>query len=354
MLTSSLEDGIGMSVTYRALMLSSVCDVWVGVLFLTRDRNKRRLEQAEVSVVDLQGRHGVDPLSIARALKWARTLGADVVQAEQASVYPHAWMIARRLGSVLLVWLNTPISPFEGPHWRIRWASRFLFPRADHIVCNSEYTRTRLLKYYPSLVNRASVLYHPLAAQFFVPPRTRPSCRVGVVATMLAVKKLERLLKAWPEVAQYSRDATLDVYGDGPERPRWESLAAELGLERVRFHGFATDVAHALSQIGIFVLPTEGEAFGQVFVEAMLMERPCIGVRSGGVSEIVVDGETGVLIPPGDDPEPLAQAIMRLIDAPDQAEAMGKAGRERALAHFTTIGARSKYSSLYRQLLEGS
>ena len=344
-----------MSVTYRALMLSSVCNVQVGVLYLTGDRNKRRLERAGVTVIDVKARHGIDPTSILRALRWARASGVDVVQAEQASAYPHAWLIARLLGAALVVNLNSPISPFEGPYWRIRWASRFLFPRADHIVCNSHYTRSRLLKHYPALEERSSVLYCSVASRHFTPSGSRPACRVGVVTTMISVKKLERLLRAWPYVVRRFPGASLDIYGDGPERPRWEALAHKLELgPEVEFHGFVSDVSSALTNIGVFVLPTEGEAFGQVFVEAMLMERPCVGVRSGGVPEVVADGETGILVPPGDDPRLLADAIIRLLENPEQADMMGQAGRQRALTRFRTEVICPQYTSLYHALMDGS
>ncbi len=352
-LTPSLEDGIGMSATYRALMLSSVCDVQVGVLYLKGDRNKNHLEQAGVTVVDLKARHGMDPASVLRALRWARTSGVDVVQAEQASAYPHAWLISRLQGTALVVWLNTPISPFEGPNWRIRWASRFLFPRADRIVCNSQHTRRRLLNCYPALEERSSVLYYPVASRHFVPSASRLPCRVGVVTTMIPVKKLERLLHAWPEIMGRFPQASLDIYGDGPERPRWEALAHKLELgPKVTFHGFVSDVAQALTNIGIFVLPTEGEAFGQVFVEAMLMERPCVAVRSGGVPEVVADGKTGILIPPGNEMKPLAEAIIHLLENPEQADVMGQAGRERALANFSPKTVSPKYVAFYHRLVE--
>jgi len=334
-------------------MLAAECDVQVGVLNLAGKRNKSRLERAGVRVIDLGKRYRFDPMSIGRALKWARATGVDIVQAEQTSAYPHAWMISRCLDAPLVVWLNTPISPFEGPSWHIRWGSRFMFPRADHTVCNSHYTRGRLLHYYPSLAERSSVIYHCIEEKFFFPSGRRPLRTVGVVTTMISVKKLERLLRAWPQVVARFPDATLEVYGDGPERARWEALAQELHLSSgVRFHGFVNDVAEALSKIGVFVLPTEGEAFGQAFVEAMLMERPCVGVQSGGVPEIVVNGETGLLVPPGDDPHPLAQAILRLLEQPDQADTMGKAGRMRALACFAPEAVRPTYMAFYRRLME--
>jgi len=170
---------------------------------------------------------------------------------------------------------------------------------------------------------------------------------------MIQAKKLQRLLRAWPYITQRCPHATLDLYGDGPCREGWEELARKLSLgPEVRFHGFVGNVRHALSDIGIFVLPSEGEAYGQVFVEAMLMERPCIGVKSGGVPEVISDGETGLLVPPGDDPRPLAEAIAYLIRNPSLATGMGKAGRRRALAKFVLEVARAKYITLYQSLVE--
>lgn len=351
-ITPTLEDGIGMSVTYRALMLAQPCEVWIGVLHLQGERNRRRLERAGVHVHDLKGRHPFDPISPWRALRWAAKANVDLVQVEQASGYPHAWLISRVLHKPLVVWLNTPKSPFEGS-WRKRFLSHFLLLRADHIVCNSHYTRGRLLTYYPQLRDSSSVIYHPIDVTSFHPSGPRPTKRVGTVTTMIRVKKLERLLQAWSLVRQRHPDISLDIYGDGPMRSAWMDSASELGLgPEVHFHGFVANVPQALEKMGIFVLPTEGEAFGQVFVEAMLTERPCIGVRSGGVPEIVVDGETGILVPPGDEPEPLAEAIVQLLERPDQADAMGKAGRRRALERFISSAAKcAEYMARYQQVL---
>jgi glycosyltransferase involved in cell wall biosynthesis len=351
-ITPVLEDGIGMSVAYRALLLAPECCIRIGVLRLQGERNRRRLEQAGVQVYDLKGRRGVDPISPWRALHWASRQKIDLVQVEQAAGYPHAWLVSRVLRKPLVVWLNTPNSPFEGVY-RKRLVSRFLFLRADHIVCNSHYTRSRLLSHYPSVKDCSSVLYYPIDPIRFRPSLPRPARRVGVVATMIEVKSIDRLLRAWPLVHRQHPDASLDIYGDGPMRSVWIELATDLDLgPEVHFHGFVDDVPAAMNQIGIFVLPTEGEAFGQVFVEAMLMERPCIAVRSGGVPEVVLDGETGLLVSPGKDPEPLAEAITRLLEEPGLGKAMGEAGRRRALECFVASGdKRTEYIERYHEIL---
>ena len=377
-LTPSLEDGIGMSVTYRSLMLKPLCDVRVGVLHVVGERNRAKLEQAGVEVVDLGGRHEIDLGSLIRTLRWAREVGPHIVQVEQASTYLHGWLLSRLLRAKLLVVLNSPSSPFVGPYWRIRWASRFLFPRADHIVCNSAFTCSRLTTHYPALEARSAVIHPPIDADRFVPSDIRPRSSVGVVATMVPFKRLDFLLRAWPAVVSQVPDATLDLYGDGPSRPGWEALARSLDLgPEVQFRGFVADPAAAMSRLGIFVQPSgnplaaaksgvdmsrlgtsvqpiQDEAYGQVFVEAMLLERPCVAIRGGGVPEVIADGETGILVPPGDDPQPLAEAIVGLLQDPLRADAMGRAGRERALSRFTVDVIRPQYMRIYHKLLGAS
>ncbi len=134
----------------------------------------------------------------------------------------------------------------------------------------------------------------------------------------------------------------LDVVGDGPERAALERRAAELGVaDRVTFHGFVSQaaVARHLAACDALVLPTLGDVEGDVeglglpALEAMTFARPVIASAAGGLTDLVRDGETGLLVPP-DDPAALARAIARLAADRAGAHAMGRAGREVAERSF--------------------
>jgi glycosyltransferase involved in cell wall biosynthesis len=111
-------------------------------------------------------------------------------------------------------------------------------------------------------------------------------------------------------------------------------------------------VAREIREADILVNPSLSETFGMALVEAMASGVPVISTRVGGMPEVIEDGVTGLLIPP-DDPASLAHAIQALLRDPARRQAMGAAGRERALNHYTWEAVASQTGALYRSLLAG-
>ena len=144
---------------------------------------------------------------------------------------------------------------------------------------------------------------------------------------------------------------TLDIAGDGPLRGELESLAAELGLgQAVRFLGRVEGVTAEMEQAAAVVVPSLGEGFGMVALEAAERGRPVIASAVGGLPEIVDDGRTGVLVPRAD-ASALAAAIVDLARDPARAAALGRAARERALAEFSLARCGDRTDALYREAL---
>jgi glycosyltransferase involved in cell wall biosynthesis len=114
--------------------------------------------------------------------------------------------------------------------------------------------------------------------------------------------------------------------------------------------GWRSDLARLLPALDCFVSASENEPFGRTLVEAMLAGIPVVSTDSGGKPEIVVEGETGLLVPQGE-VEATARALGRLRDAPDVAGRMGRAGRARALAHFTVDRVAREIEAIYDDLL---
>ena len=129
-------------------------------------------------------------------------------------------------------------------------------------------------------------------------------------------------------------DATLDIAGRGVLEHGLKDLSRELGLNgAVRFLGHVTPVQRAVEQSLAVVVPSLGEGFGMVALEAMERARPVIAASIGGLEDLVRDGETGLLVPPGD-ADSLAEAMLALAADPARAAAMGLRGappRDRAL-----------------------
>jgi phosphatidyl-myo-inositol dimannoside synthase len=166
---------------------------------------------------------------------------------------------------------------------------------------------------------------------------------VGRMAVSERYKGHDQLLAAIAGIAGRP-DRRLVVVGDGDDRPRLERAAAELGLspERALFTGFVSEATRAelYRSAAVFAMPSRGEGFGLVYLEAMRAAKPCVAARGGAAAEVVADGETGLLVNPGDPGHPgapaeLAAALGRLLDDPELARRMGEAGRRRFETVFT-------------------
>ncbi|HKA13973.1 MAG TPA: glycosyltransferase [Myxococcota bacterium] len=171
-----------------------------------------------------------------------------------------------------------------------------------------------------------------------------------VAAHLVHRKGVDVLLAAAAALAQRSRYA-LWIAGDGPERAALEASAARLGIgERVHFLGHRADVPDLLEACDVFALPSRHEGLGVAALEAMARARPVVASAVGGLAEIVVPEETGLLVPPGD-AAALAGALERLLAEPAFAMRLGAAGAKRVSEHFRADQMVSAYELLYREIL---
>lgn len=151
---------------------------------------------------------------------------------------------------------------------------------------------------------------------------------VGCVAVMRAMKGHKELVDAIAPLMAGRGDLHLVFVGSGsPVMEQTQAHVAALGLQRrVHFMGMRHDVPNLLAGMDIFALATKQEASGTVYVEAQACGLPVIGTDVGGVSEMMRDGETGILVPVGDQAA-LTAALARLIEDPALRRRMGQAGR---------------------------
>ena len=141
------------------------------------------------------------------------------------------------------------------------------------------------------------------------------------------------------------------IVGEGPDRPRLEEEIEALGLSgRVRLAGERRDVPELLAAADVFVLPSASEGLPVSVLEAMAAGLPVIASRVGGVPEQVSDGETGLLVEPGD-PSDLTAALDRLIADPSLRRRLGAAGRARAEQAFDLDPFRRAHVELYSREL---
>jgi glycosyltransferase involved in cell wall biosynthesis len=125
----------------------------------------------------------------------------------------------------------------------------------------------------------------------------------------------------------------LVVIGNGPAEDTLKGQAARAGTN-IHFPGFQDDVHAWLAMADIVAMPSRRESFGRVTLEAMAAGRPIVATRTGGIPEGIVDGESGLLVPP-DDARALAGALRALATEPDRAERLGAAARQRYESCYT-------------------
>jgi glycosyltransferase involved in cell wall biosynthesis len=179
------------------------------------------------------------------------------------------------------------------------------------------------------------------------PPPLPGVPRLAIVGRLIPIKAHDVLLRAVARAREGLPGLTLEIAGDGELEPELRATATRLGLdEAVTFLGRVAPVAPVLERAEVVVVPSFGEGFGMVALEAMERGRPVIASDVGGLPEIVADGRTGILVPPGD-VEALARSIAELAGDPVRAAAMGAAGRVRALEEFSQARCTGRIAALY-------
>ncbi len=165
-------------------------------------------------------------------------------------------------------------------------------------------------------------------------PYTDAVPRLLCVGRLIPIKGHIVLLRAFAEAKRSLPELELDIAGRGPLEPALRAIARELGIaESVHFLGQVSPIQGAIERAAVVVVPSMGEGFGMVALEAMERSRPVIAAAIGGLGELVRDGETGLLVPPGE-AGPLCDAIVRVAGDLELARRMGEAGRRRALSRF--------------------
>jgi len=173
----------------------------------------------------------------------------------------------------------------------------------------------------------------------------RATPRLIAVGRLKAPKDFLTLIRAFAALPEESFEAL--IVGDGPDRAVLEAEIGRLGLDgRVRLAGERSDVPALLADSDVFVLSSRSEGLPVSVLEAMAAELPVVASDVGGLAELVVDGETGILVPPGDAPA-LAAALGRLIEDRALRRALGAGGRARAEARFDLAAFRRAHVELY-------
>jgi len=292
-------------------------------------------------------------LRIPRVRRLVRDLRPDLLHALHLTSYGFLSVLCDVHPTLVSVWgtdvLEAPrLSPF---HYLI---TRYALRRADHITATGLRLAEAAARYAPAGKPVTVVPYGVDLRRFRPRPReARSEVVIGAVARLSKEKGLRYLLEAFAVVTGHHPQARLVLAGEGPERQRLERLAARLGLgERVRFLGEVPheQVPEVLQQLDIFAMPSTYEGFGVAALEAEAMELPVVASRIHGIPDVVLDGETGLLVPPRDG-QALAAALERLASDGDLRRRLGQAGRAFVAEHYSWEENTAQMEALYEAAL---
>lgn len=228
-----------------------------------------------------------------------------------------------------------------------------LLRQSDWVTAVAGTILEEVRAFAPEIHNRSSVIYNGLEATSLRPallPFDSP--RILCLGRLTAAKRVDLALDAFAKVAEEIPSVRLLIAGEGPERTILEERAAELQLQdKVEFRGLVAPehVSELLNEATILLMASPYEGFPMAALEAMQMGRPVVTSAGGGVSEAVVDGQTGLVTPP-EDSRALAEAVCFLLEHPDRAIEMGKMGRRRQTEIFSIEHTAKGYDALYREI----
>lgn len=228
---------------------------------------------------------------------------------------------------------------------------------ADALICVAG-SEERLLLKAGVVPNKLHRVYNGVADPYIptvdssAPKDTVHIAFIGRLSPVKGVDVLLRAMAALTELAGQS--VTLDIMGVGEDAEALQMLAHQMGLAHlVTFHGYCPDAASRLAECDIFCLPSREDMGPLVCVEAMAQAKPIVSTWVGGIPEMVIDGETGILVP-SDDVPALTQALTTLVKDAERRRTMGQAGRQRYEACFTREGMGQHTYEVYRSILHGS
>jgi len=325
------------------------------------DRSLRRdFENEGIRVIRLCDGHRFELRSFSRIVR--------LVETEQPNIF-HTHLPRADLTGALARFLNPSVAWVCSLHaiysddWSGRWSLpllRFLWSRADAIICISHAVSDWLIK-FGMPADKAKVIYYGIEPDTFSQPRVdlrkewalNGSAIIGSIGRLEPRKGHDCLIEAMPQICKAVPNALLliaghDSWGYGVTLRR---RIDELGLkDRVRLIGFQNDVVSFLNTLDVFALATKSEGFGQVVIEAMAAGKPVVTSKIAPLTEIVADGETGLLVESGS-PQSFASAIAQLLIDPMERHRMGARGQERVTKCFTAERMTQETLLLYENLL---
>jgi glycosyltransferase involved in cell wall biosynthesis len=329
---------------------------------------RTRYEQTGAHLFHVPLRNMYGPGAVRQGMRLARFLARERIQVFHAhDLYSNIFgVLWARLAGVPAViasrrWWHRSQRPLLQlvNRWAYRAAHRVLAnsPSVAGLLTRDEGVPPAKVVCVPNFL--AEYAFRPLSPSDRAAWRTRmgvpaDALVIGIVARLDRVKDHATLVRAFARVATGIPPVHLLCVGEGPQRAELTSLARALRVEgRIQFPGVVTPPFNLHHLFDVSVLCSVSEGFPNSILEAMAAARPVIATRVGGVPDAIQDGETGVLVPPGD-PEALAAALQAVIGAPERARRLGTAAQAHARVEYHESRVIERLSAWYESLATGT
>jgi glycosyltransferase involved in cell wall biosynthesis len=241
--------------------------------------------------------------------------------------------------------------------WLHRLLGRLCNPLTDGTVANCEACRQAVMKDEGLSLQKTFILENGVNLERFPkaiverPPRHKQNRKVGVVGNLRPVKNLDLFIRAAARVQTTHPNVTFHVAGEGELRSSLQHLASELGIvDKVFMPGTVSNIPEFLADLDVAVLCSKSEGMSNAVLEYMAAGKPIVATEVGGNRQLIENGKTGLLIPPGDDLK-LADAIRTLLDDENQANRMAKAARLKVEEHHSREVMVRRFEDFYVNLM---
>jgi glycosyltransferase involved in cell wall biosynthesis len=294
-----------------------------------------RARDAKLSTTTIPIRFDGAPWTLARLAWFFRRRQVQAVLCNLTKDLKMAGVAARLVGIRTILALRESDFPLKNKLY-YRW---FFNRVASGVVVNSEATGRTVLGSVPWLdPQRVHILHKGVDLQRFRPRGHHPDVpTVGFVGQLIERKGLTELMAAWSqlETERWAVPPLLRLAGTGPLADRLQRWRQGLNRpEAVFLQGYVEPIEHFLAGLSVLVLPSRAEGFGLAGAEAAASGLPVVATRTSSLPEIVLDGQTGILVPPKD-PEALAAALRRLLTDGPLGRRLGQAGRQLIARRFS-------------------
>ncbi|MFP6664238.1 MAG: glycosyltransferase [Deltaproteobacteria bacterium] len=323
-------------------------------------RKAAEIEELGVPVFTIEKNHKLDAGILLRLAELLRRERIDILQTYLWTANAWGRVAGRMAGVPIILASERNVDIWEQKYKRV--IGRYLAHSTDRIIANSEAVRRYLLERGGLSPAKVTTIYNGVDfARFHTgtdPMQRRRELGVpddallaGVVARVEPAKDHDTLLHALALVRDRTENLHLAVVGDGTQKERLMRLAHELGIgERVHFTGFRTDAAEWIASFDFTVLSSVKEGLSNTVIESMAAGKPVIATAVGGNPEVIVEDETGYLLPPRD-PARFGEAIARLVAQKHRIPELGAASKNRVESLFSVGKMVDNTTKLYLDLL---